>query len=42
MAVLKTAAISNKTSLWSYLSLNSEKKIPLPEVQIIGEQQITY
>ena len=36
MAVLKTAAISNKTSLWSYLSLNSEKKIPLPEVQIIG------
>lgn len=36
MAVLRTAAISNKTSLWSYINLNSEKKIPLPEVQIIG------
>ena len=36
MAVLRTAAIANKISLWSYLNLNSEKKIPLPEVQIIG------
>ena len=36
MAALRTAAISNKTSLWSYLNFNSIKKLPLPEVQIIG------
>ena len=36
MAVLRTAAIANKTPLWTYLNFKSVKKLPLPEVQIIG------
>lgn len=35
MAALKSAATSNKTQLWNYLNPKS-KKLPLPEVQIIG------
>ncbi len=36
MATLRAAAISNNTPLWSYLNNSSNKKIPMPEIQIIG------
>ena len=36
MASLKAAAAANKTSMWEYLNNSSEKKLPLPEIQIIG------
>ena len=36
MASLKAAAAVNKTSIWEYLNNSSEKKLPLPEIQIIG------
>jgi enolase len=36
MAVLRSASVSNKTSLWEYLNNSLEAKLPLPEIQIIG------
>ena len=36
MACLKAAAAVNKTTIWEYLNNSSEKKLPLPEIQIIG------
>ena len=36
MASLKAAAAANKSSIWQYLNNSSERKLPLPEIQIIG------
>ena len=36
MANLKAAATANKASLWEYLDSSTEKKLPLPEIQIFG------
>ena len=36
MATLRGAAVSNNIPLWQYLNNSSDKKLPMPEVQIIG------
>ena len=36
MATLRGAAISNKIPLWQYLNKSLDKKLPMPEIQIIG------
>ena len=36
MAVLRAAAVSNNIPLWTYLNMNGPKKLPMPEIQIIG------
>ena len=36
MAALRAASVSNKCELWSYLNVLPEKKLPIPEIQIIG------
>ena len=36
MATLRAASITHKSPLWKYLSLSSDQKLPIPEVQIIG------
>ena len=36
MATLIGAAVSNKIPLWEYLNKSSDKKLPMPEIQIIG------